>query len=839
MGLAAATRFLVIFFLVTTPVVIALTIVGDLDYALKGSAGIVADRDDANGIVVTEVILGTPAAHARVERGDRIIRIDDEEAASPDAVNFRAPGSTALVTLQRGRAIWSIPLAYKKLFDQFNSSIGLWILTQATALIFYFIGLVVAWRSRRRGGALVTFTCCFLALAFNGSSLATRLPALSDFPMLERYLIFGRQAPLFVAIAISLTVHFAGVFPRPKPILVHRPWVASLFYFPLPLMLAVYFAFPAAWGETVTPLVMLGIICAGVAVATGMFFHSVRTAPLAKERMQAQVLFVGLLVGLMPHIAFLFLRMIGRGSGWPLLLNLSVLIFPLSFAYVILRHRHLGVQLLLSGGAKYTLVSRGADVAFVLFGILITGRPLYLMGRDGTKTSTLVYLIVGATVVVALVSVRQWLSKRLEERFFPQVHDARRTLAELGRTAVTILDLEELLQLVVDKVKTAFRLDRAAVLIRDGDRFRVGRQVGFAASTAKGIHFPADGAVHGSLGDSPQGVRVYLGDPDCAVSRAVAEKPSELRALRRLGANLLMPLESAHGLVGFLALGPKPAEEMYTVGEMQFLSHASAQATIAIENAQLSREVASREQQRREIERARELQQSLQPDGDPEFPGVVLSGSCQPATEVAGDYYDYLRLSDDKVFVILGDVTGHGLESGIMAAVAKSALITQAGADPGITGILHAVDRAMRISKHTIFMTAVVISYDPATGVVEYGLAGHPPGLLLRAAPNGRPQPEPMTGGFYPLGIESEKPYVPQSLHVEAGDCLLLYSDGIIEARNEAGEPFGLDRLEEAFRATAGLTPDRSREAIIRSLEAFAGPSPWADDVTVVTIQFT
>jgi sigma-B regulation protein RsbU (phosphoserine phosphatase) len=829
-------KTLVVFLLVVTPVTMAITIAGSFDYAWNGSGGLVVRpaKHAAGELVVVEVIPETAAQELGLRRGDVVVALDGHPSPAADDVNFGPAGSSHRLTIRRGESMWHVRLPYRNLFDHINLGAMPWVVAQIAALIFYFVGLVVSVKSRQRMGTLLTFTCCFLALAFNGS-LVTRLPALSDFPLFQSFLIAGRETPIFAAIAVSLTVHFASVFPRPKKILIRHRLLPVLFYIPVPLMVAVNLLFIHRWSFSTLIVTQLGILSGGVIFTIFLLLHSVRTAREERVRLQAQVLFWGTFFGLMPHVACLVLsRFVSLGESWPLLINLTVLLFPLSFAYVVLKNRFLGVQLLLTGGAKYALVSRVADLGFVLLAIGLAGRPLYLIGRDGPKTSTIVFLIVGIGIMVALVSVRQWVGKVIEERFFRRVYDARRTLRELAQMALTVLELRQLLRLVVQGVAQAFRLDRAAVLIREDDRFVVRGATGFAAAMEDTVSFPVDGRVARLLEDHPEGVRLYLDDPACKVCSGIGKKPEELEAVRRLGANLLTPLRSGQGLMGFLSLGPKPAREAFTRGEMGLLSAAAVQIGVAVANANLTHEIAAREQHRREIEKARDLQMALLPRGDPALPGLELAGRCKPAAEVAGDYFDFLALEDGRVAVILGDVTGHGLEAGMMAAVAKAALGTQVAARPELPEMLAAIDRAMRWSTHqTIFMTAVLVLLDPDRRRLEYGIAGHPPPLLL---PEDGP-PIPLKGGSYPLGIESDQPYVTLSRAVRPGDSLLLYSDGILESQNAVGECFGLERLTAVFAATRGQPAETTRDAVLKALDRFTGRTPKKDDVTVVVVR--
>jgi sigma-B regulation protein RsbU (phosphoserine phosphatase) len=627
------------------------------------------------------------------------------------------------------------------------------------------------------------------------------------------------------------------VFPRTLPRLIRRPVLALACYLPAPLVLGVSRALgPGAPAGTVATA--QGVIAAAGLGLLLLLLGAGRSAGAdSRDGRAFRGLFWGALLGLGAVLATVFLDgVLPRGGVVALLLRLLTLLFPLAFAPVLLRARVPGGRAFFSGGARYALVSRVGDLGLVIAAIALVARPLYLIGRDGLRAPTLASLFLAVALAVALAAVRRRVGRALGERLFPRVHDARRTLQNLGQAVVTMLDLPLLLKHVVNRVSEAFRLEHAAMLLREGDRFELRSAAGYADNPIGAVAFPAEGTLERLLRQNPHGVRLDLEDPECPNCARLAEAPPELEGLRRLGVRLLMPLRSRRGLAGCLCLGPKPAGDVFTAGEIALLADAAVQIGTAVENAELTREITAREQHRREIVRARELQMSLLPAKELELPGLSLAGQCTSAKEVGGDYFDYFELPHERVAVILGDVCGHGLEAGMMMAVAKSALLTQVAAKPDIPAMLEALHRAMCLSDaQTIFMTAVLVVHDARRGRIQYGIAGHPPPLLLRA---GSDEPVALEGGFYPLGIEMDRPYLPDRLAIRADDCLLLYSDGIIEARNPAGESFGLDRLRETFAATQDQSSTTVRDSILAALKRFVGGAPLKDDVTLVAIKF-
>ncbi|MEM6456493.1 MAG: PP2C family protein-serine/threonine phosphatase, partial [Acidobacteriota bacterium] len=233
------------------------------------------------------------------------------------------------------------------------------------------------------------------------------------------------------------------------------------------------------------------------------------------------------------------------------------------------------------------------------------------------------------------------------------------------------------------------------------------------------------------------------------------------------------------------------------------------------------RRIAERERQRVELETAAGIQSSILPELPPRLNGVDLAYSYLPASEVGGDFYDVLALEDGRVALAIGDVAGHGVSSGLVMSMVKSALAVQVTYDPEIASVLATLNRMVHQGARQRLLTTLCYALiDPARGQVTYSSAGH----LEPYRITGDGRVESLRVGAYPLGVRSQITPQVRSSRLEAGDALFLCSDGLVEACPEGSdEPFGFDRLEASLQRHAALPPDALKEAVLDDLQRYLG----------------
>jgi HAMP domain-containing protein len=244
-------------------------------------------------------------------------------------------------------------------------------------------------------------------------------------------------------------------------------------------------------------------------------------------------------------------------------------------------------------------------------------------------------------------------------------------------------------------------------------------------------------------------------------------------------------------------------------------------------------DVAEKERLARELELAREIQESLLPASHLEVGPVSVRATFRPATEVGGDYFDVFPLSEDRMVVTIGDVAGHGLSTGLLMASLKSSVAALVHEGYGGTDLIAKVNHLlMEHGQGRTLVTLTVVEIDFGAGRLVLANAGHCPALLIR--PDGGL--EELLAGSPPMGSRLCRP---SSLErpFPADSRLVLYSDGLVEAISPAGEPFGYDHLEEVVNAAADRSGPGLTATILDSLAEHANGVPAADDLTILILE--
>jgi serine phosphatase RsbU (regulator of sigma subunit) len=255
-------------------------------------------------------------------------------------------------------------------------------------------------------------------------------------------------------------------------------------------------------------------------------------------------------------------------------------------------------------------------------------------------------------------------------------------------------------------------------------------------------------------------------------------------------------------------------------------------------------EKAEKERLEQELKIARSIQMSLLPQGPLLMPGVSLSGHCEPAREVGGDYYDFLPLANERIGILIADVAGKGTSAALYMAELKGLVLSLSRHHVSPRTLL--IEANSIISKHLDSRSFITMTYavvDLRARTITFARAGHCPMIYVPGpdALSRTPQvltPEGMVLGLqFDLGDTFDRLLEEVTLPLGRGDLFLLYTDGISEAMNEQGDCFGDQRLVDLAERNADLKSDDQCERILSDVHAFAGAAAQHDDMTMVLLK--
>jgi stage II sporulation SpoE-like protein len=246
--------------------------------------------------------------------------------------------------------------------------------------------------------------------------------------------------------------------------------------------------------------------------------------------------------------------------------------------------------------------------------------------------------------------------------------------------------------------------------------------------------------------------------------------------------------------------------------------------------------IVERERVKAEIDAANRIQAALLPLDTPSLAGASVASHYRAATEIGGDYFDFLQQPNGEIGIAFGDVSGHGLTSGIVMAMAKAALLVQVGHDASPRAVMNVLnDIVIKTAPRRILMTFFFGLLDPISQRLRFSSAGHLDPYVYRAATRDL---HPLSSWGFPLGVRRREPFREHSVEFSAGDRLILYSDGLIEAVDDDGEPFGFDRFERTLRENGHASAEEIKKALLTSVRKFTRNRPPEDDQTLVVVSF-
>jgi hypothetical protein len=247
----------------------------------------------------------------------------------------------------------------------------------------------------------------------------------------------------------------------------------------------------------------------------------------------------------------------------------------------------------------------------------------------------------------------------------------------------------------------------------------------------------------------------------------------------------------------------------------------------------LAMELVDKINYRDELELARDLQASLIPRPLPAAPGWELAAFNRIANTVGGDIYDFVPLSGGRLAVVFGDASGHGMAAGLVMAVAHAAFRTQLDVDPRPEAMFATLNRILcRTGGPRAFFSCVYFLF-ASDGSFTGSVAGHPP---VRKLSRSGDVVARLGKGAYPLGIRDPLAWDVEAGTLEPGNRLLLYSDGLSEARDAGGNEFGDERIEAAARRDAGRSAEAAVAALAADVRAFCADEAPEDDVSIAII---
>ena len=293
--------------------------------------------------------------------------------------------------------------------------------------------------------------------------------------------------------------------------------------------------------------------------------------------------------------------------------------------------------------------------------------------------------------------------------------------------------------------------------------------------------------------------------------------------------------------LGALALANGPMGVPFSQGDFVVFKSLAEQSAFALYNAIIYSMANEKKRLDHDLEIARDIQRILLPSEAPAIDGFQISGINVPARLVSGDYFDYIRVDDERLGVAIADVSGKGVPASLIMAICRSVLRAEAARNPSPADVLRKVNRQLYPDiKEDMFISMAYLILDHHRDSITLARAGHDAPLLYKQQSQ---TVTPVKSPGMVVGIDSGNVFdrltVDFAISLERDDCLVLYTDGVTETLNAEGDEFGLDRVIQTVRARANDGAQAIVKKIIQDVRDFTGSLPQNDDITLIAIRKT
>ncbi|UCF92578.1 MAG: SpoIIE family protein phosphatase [Desulfobacterales bacterium] len=544
--------------------------------------------------------------------------------------------------------------------------------------------------------------------------------------------------------------------------------------------------------------------------------------------------------------------------------------FPLCVGYSIVKHDLFDIDAIIKRTYGYVLTTMALAG---IYGLVVLVSNLAFGGFEFAK-SPIFPLVFILAVVFLFNPIRNRVQKFIDRVFYRLEYDYRETLQKISETMRSLLDQDAICKSIMKFALEPMFVDSGAVMILSKDKNeyecfiqtdergeprnatevkvkatlsderavfddeiekegQIREEIDAPAQENHDLTLSVDDPLIQKVAELQKEVTLYdiQEDPFFETDREACEQ-----AFDRLGATLIVPLIYEERLSGLISLGRKKSGKFYRKEDVNLLNTLANQGAVAIENARLVDEVIEKQRMEEELAIGRELQVSMLPSNMPQVKGFEIAAYSLAAREVGGDFYDFIEMGDNKAGLLIGDVTGKSVSGALVMSASRTLFRTLAEDELGVKkSMMRANRRLKKDVKSGMFVALLYAVLNGQDKTLTMCSAGQTQPVLL-SAKTGEADLVQTEGDTFPLGLLEDADYGETRLPLMAGDKVIFYTDGVVEAMNEQEDMFGFERLLRVIQTAKSKSADSLLKEIIQKVQRFAGKAPQHDDLTLIVL---
>ncbi len=520
------------------------------------------------------------------------------------------------------------------------------------------------------------------------------------------------------------------------------------------------------------------------------------------------------------------------GQPVPLKVRSTLMVLSLSLgsaaiAYSVVRYKFLDTRLIARRSVLYGVVSAAFIGAY--FTVI---RQLDNALQSFTGTETVVFETV--FVVLALIMFQPVIGRLeiyLEEYLMKHQTDYRNVLRRLSKDIITVLDIDELSRRVMGSLREALMANCGLLAVVDKSRQCL-RTVEAFGIDRESLEKERSSLILDDLVSSP----TLLSADEALAAFLDEERRQEMQEfLKSVSASWVLPLVHRDEAMGVLTLGEKVLPTRFHSEDRQLLESLASQLSVALKNSALYQETLSKKLMEEELQFARKIQSAFLPREFPHMEKLDLYGKNTPSRFVGGDYFDFIPVGAGRFLLAIADVAGKGVAAALLTSMLQASLRTQLKEPRSVRQVVVTLNSLVADMKSAEqFATFFLGLVDTSTMTLTYCNAGHCYPIIA----DGGGSPAFLSEGDLVLGVLREASFTEHTLALAPGQLLLLYTDGVTEARGTEGEQYGEERLIELLRSLpASLSAKEVVERVEESVTLFVGSDELTDDLTLLALR--
>lgn len=649
---------------------------------------------------------------------------------------------------------------------------------------------------------------------------------------------------LALCLMSAVLFHLGLVFPEKKKIVSRLPALEYLIYVPaifLGVGYQIYLfnfekvaALDLKWwipdyGTLVSFNRSFTLFCVFGMIAA--VFHSMIASSTILGRRRSRLILLGLTLAFAPSVTLMALVFYLKiNFPWNFLV-FFVLFFPASIAYSIVKHNLFDADIIIKRTVGYVVVSGIVVGAYVIVSVVIN----VFLEKYQLSQSKVFPIVFTLCVILVFNPLRDRIQALVDRIFFRKAYDYGEIIDKISGAMTSLLDKGQIIKRLVSTFMEDMFIDTSSVMLLNpaASEYRVLLAEGDRKQDIENLILKSEDPLIKIIEEEKHEITKFdvLESPKYRSVSQICAATFDV-----LGASLMVPLVYQEKVIGLFTLGEMKSGKFYNSQDIDLLNTISNQGAVAIENARLFEENLEKQRMEEELAIAHELQTSMLPATCPQLKGFEIAALSNSAREVGGDFYDFIEIDSDRLGLVIGDVTGKSVSGALVMSSSRSVFRMLSEEKPSVgENMVRANRRIKKDIKSGMFVAllyAVLNANDKSLCLCSAGQTQP----VYRSAKTGMTSLLETKGDTFPLGILDEAQYEETQLDLGAGDKIIFYTDGIVEAMNKDEELFGFEQLLHIVKESQSSTAESMLDEIMKRVKDFTGDAPQHDDLTVIVL---